>query len=121
METSFKNELLRRLSAPDLTLLQPHLEARHLGLRTHLEQTSVPIDTVDFFESGLGSMVAKLRAEVEAEVGLIGFDGMTGAALVMGEDRSPHDCFVQLKAEAIAIDARWRIVLMGSPRRNTSD
>lgn len=118
METSFKNELLRRLSAPDLTLLQPHLEARHLGLRT---QTSVPIDTVDFFESGFGLMVAKLRAEVEAEVGLIGFDGMTGAALVMGEDRSPHDCFVQLKAEAIAIDARWRIVLMGSPRRNTSD
>ncbi|WP_352643336.1 hypothetical protein [Mesorhizobium sp. M0520] len=37
METSFKNELLRRLSAPDLALLQPHLEARHLGLRTHLE------------------------------------------------------------------------------------
>lgn len=102
-------------------MLQPHLEARHLGLRTHLEQASVPIDTVDFFESGPGSMVAKLRADVEAEVGLIGFDGMTGSALVMGEDRSPHDCFVQLKAEAIAIDARWRIVLMGSPRRNTSD
>ncbi|MER8930736.1 hypothetical protein [Mesorhizobium sp. M0522] len=54
METSFKNELLRRLSAPDLALLQPHLEARHLGLRTHLEQASVPIDTVYFFESGLG-------------------------------------------------------------------
>lgn len=45
METSFKNELLRRLSAPDLTLLQPHLEGRHLGLTMHLEQASVPIDT----------------------------------------------------------------------------
>ncbi|MER9255749.1 hypothetical protein NKI59_28965 [Mesorhizobium sp. M0598] len=45
---------MRRLSAPDLALLQPHLEARHLGLRTHLEQASVPTDTVYFFKSGLG-------------------------------------------------------------------
>lgn len=97
-------------------MLQPHLETRHLGLKTNLEQASVPIDTVCFFESGLGSMVAKIRAEVEAEVGLIGSDGMSGSALVMGEDRSPHDCFVQLKAEVVAIDAEpFRKALESSP------
>jgi CRP-like cAMP-binding protein len=30
---------------------------------------------------------------------------MTGAALVMGDDRATHDCFIQMTSEALVIDA----------------
>ena len=50
-------------------------------------------------------MVARTASGHEAEVGFIGFEGMTGSSLVMGDDRAPHACFVQLEGEAIRIEA----------------
>ncbi|WP_368389315.1 hypothetical protein [Mesorhizobium sp. LMG 17147] len=50
-------------------------------------------------------MVAKLRPEVDAEVGVIGFEGMTGSALILGDDRSANDCFIQVDAEVLSMGA----------------
>ncbi|ESY71983.1 Crp/Fnr family transcriptional regulator [Mesorhizobium sp. M1050] len=101
----YRNELLRRMSADDLALLQPHMQRCDLPLRKMLATPNVPIEAVYFIEQGIGSVVARTTSGQEAEVGFIGFEGMTGTSLVMGDDRSAHACFVQLEGEAIRIEA----------------
>jgi CRP-like cAMP-binding protein len=99
-----KSTLLRCLTPADLKLIEPHLRETFLELRTPLETAGQPIDRVYFLESGLASVVAKKRANGDAEVGIIGFEGMTGTAVVMGDDRATHDCFIQMTSEALMID-----------------
>ncbi|RUU79022.1 Crp/Fnr family transcriptional regulator [Mesorhizobium sp. M7A.F.Ca.MR.362.00.0.0] len=116
----YRNELLIRMCSADLALLQPHLASVSLGLKAHLEVAGSPIKTVYFFESGLGSVVGELRPGIEAEIGIIGCEGMSGSALVMGDDRSPHDCYVQLEARAFGIDAStFTKALLTSPTLRT--
>jgi CRP-like cAMP-binding protein len=91
------NRLLSRVSASDLALLKPHLARVDLPLRKRLEAHSKPIDYVYFPDSGFASVVANghdggVRG---IEVGLIGREGMTGLAVVMGTDRTPHETFMQ--------------------------
>ncbi|MEV8644130.1 Crp/Fnr family transcriptional regulator [Mesorhizobium ciceri] len=88
-----------------MALLKPQLRTGCLPLRTPLETANTPIKAVYFFETGIGSVVAKLRPELDAEVRVIGFEGMTGSALIMGGNRSPHDCYIQVEAEVLGMDA----------------
>jgi len=100
-----KNALLRRLDPADLDRLKPHLRETFLDLHTPLEKAGHTIEFVYFPRSGLASVVAKKEWGANAEVGVIGFEGMTGSALVMGDDRAPHDCFIQIQSDALVIDA----------------
>lgn len=101
----YRNQLLQRMSADDFALLQPHMQQCKLPLRRMLVTPNVPIEAVYFIEQGIGSVVARTTGGHEAEVGFIGFEGMTGSSLVMGDDRAVHACFVQLEGEAIRIEA----------------
>jgi CRP-like cAMP-binding protein len=101
-----KSELLRRMSAVDFALLKPYLRSVFLDLRAPLEEAGQKIKFVYFLESGLASVVAKRSAAAEAEVGIIGFEGMTASALIMGDDQAPHNCYIQSTCEALQIDAR---------------
>ncbi|HJR22498.1 MAG TPA: Crp/Fnr family transcriptional regulator [Dongiaceae bacterium] len=89
------NRILSRLSAEDFALLEPHLTAIDLPLRKQLEVSRRPIEHVYFPDSGIMSVVANGDNKRNIEVGLIGREGMTGLAVVMGTDRSPHQTFVQ--------------------------
>ncbi|ARP64368.1 cyclic nucleotide-binding protein [Mesorhizobium sp. WSM1497] len=112
---SYKNELLRRLNRDDLALLQPHLEPCVLNLRMNLEKAGSDVAMVYFLQDGIASVVAT-ASEKEAEVGLVGFEGMTGAALVMGADYAAHECYVQLPGNAFRIEAeRFKVALAKSP------
>lgn len=88
------NRILSRISAPDLALLSPYLKHIDLPLRKRLEIRNKPIDYVYFPESGFASVVAN-GAGRNIEVGLIGREGMTGLAVVMGTDRTPQETFIQ--------------------------
>ncbi|MER9641531.1 Crp/Fnr family transcriptional regulator [Mesorhizobium sp. M0239] len=101
----YQNQLLRRMPADDLALLEPHMQRCDLPLRMMLVTPNIPIEAVYFIEQGIGSVVASTASGQEAEVGFIGFEGMTGYSLVMGDDRAPHACYVQLEGEAIRIEA----------------
>src|SRR5688572_31958344 len=92
---SIANHLLSHLSPEDLLLRQPNLKRVDLPLRTQLEQPNRPIDQIYFPESGFASVVADGSGDRGIEVGLIGCEGMTGLAVLMGTDRSPHQTFVQ--------------------------
>lgn len=100
----------------DLALLKPFMQRCDLPLRMMLVTPNVPIEAVYFIEQGIGSVVARSAGGQEAEIGLIGFEGMTGSALVMGDDRSVHACYVQLAGEAIRIEAApFTAALAASP------
>jgi CRP-like cAMP-binding protein len=90
------NRILSRLSRADFALLAPHLEAIDLPLRKQLESPNKRIDRIYFIERGIASVVANGSGGRSIEVGLIGREGMTGLAVVMGADRTPQETFMQL-------------------------
>src|SRR5436190_11421227 len=84
------NRILSRLSRQDLALLEPHLEAVDLPVRKPLEARRKRIDQVYFIESGFASVVANGTSKPSIEVGIIGREGLTGLAVVLGHDRAQH-------------------------------
>ena len=100
------NAVLASLSPADRGLLQRHLEPVTLTLRQRLETSNHRIRDIYFLERGLASVIAHSKGErKQAEVAIIGRDGMTGLAVVLGADRSPHDTFMQVPGEAQCIRA----------------
>lgn len=102
---STKNRILSRLSAADMALLKPDLESIDLPLRYVLEVPNEPITHSYFIENGLASTVAGNKRK-RIEVGLTGCDGMTGLSIVLGNDRSPNETFMQVAGDGrrIAVD-----------------
>ena len=112
---SNKNRILSRLSAADKALLQPDLEPVDLALRQVLEVPNRPITHSYFISYGLASIIAK-NSHKRLEVGLIGCEGYTGLPIVLGNDRSPHETFMQMPGEGMRIPAtKLREAISHSP------
>jgi CRP-like cAMP-binding protein len=110
-----QNRLLSSLKADDLALLQPGLTRVDLPLRKQLEAPGKRINHVYFIESGFASVVADRSAKNKIEVGMIGREGMTGLAVVLGSDRSPHETYMQNAGEGSRIGAaRLRSAILRS-------
>ena len=93
------NELLVRLSQRDYGLLAPHLVAVDLPLRKHLARRGRNITAAYFVEDGIASVVAHGRVGAGVELGLIGRDGMSGAAVLLGADRATYDIYMQIAGD----------------------
>jgi CRP-like cAMP-binding protein len=89
------NTLLGVMSADDFALLTPHFERIKLGMAEPLVMSNEPIEYVHFLEGGVGSIVTS-QQEGEIEVGLFGREGMSGTAILLGADRTPHRSFMQV-------------------------
>jgi CRP-like cAMP-binding protein len=89
------NQILARLDAGDAGLLTPHLQPVDLPVLRPLERRDRRTDFVYFIDSGFASVVADGGSSRSVEVGLIGREGMTGLAMMMGSDRSPNDTYMQ--------------------------
>jgi CRP-like cAMP-binding protein len=98
----YTNRLLSHLSASDLKLLMPHLEAVDLHVRQQLELPNQPIEHVYFPEDGIASVVG---GNGKLEIGIIGREGVTGLMIVLGNDRSPYETFVQVEGTAQRVTA----------------
>jgi CRP-like cAMP-binding protein len=99
-----RNRILGNMSVADLALVRRHLEPVTLSFRQRLESSNRKIKKVYFAESGLMSVVA-VGNGVRAEVGVIGWEGMSGLAVVLGADRSPNETFMQAEGQGQCIDA----------------
>ena len=95
-----RNRLLAALSPADLALLQPHLNSLAVTVRHEIERPNRRINSVYFMEAGIASVVAVQADETQVEVGLIGPEGMSGTAVVLGGDQSPHSTYIQVAGEA---------------------
>jgi CRP-like cAMP-binding protein len=100
-----RNRLLAALSSADLQLMQRHLKPVTLKLRRDLEEPNRRIDDVYFIDAGIASVVAVQRKKERVEVGLIGCDGMSGTAVVLGSHSSPHSTYLQIAGEGQHISA----------------
>ena len=97
--TIVRNRILRALKSENLELLTPHLSPIKLSVRDEFEAPNKSIKTIVFPDSGIISVVAHGSHNKVLEVGIIGCEGMTGLAIVMGSDRSPHRTYVQVRGE----------------------
>lgn len=104
--TKFKNTLLTALPAGDLAMLQPLCVSVRLERKESLIRPGEPIKHVHFLQSGIASITQPSPDNGPTEIGLFGRDGMSGMCLLLGQDRSPHDTFIQVgSADAVRIAA----------------
>ena len=90
-----QNRLLSVLSSEDFALFEPHLEAVDLPVRMKLEIRDQVIEHVYFIDSGMASVVANGRQEVE--VGIVGREGVTGVSVILGADLPAlHQTYMQI-------------------------
>jgi CRP-like cAMP-binding protein len=101
-----RNRLLAALSHTDRNLLTPALETIGLDARQILEVPSDPISHVYFVESGLVSVVGTTAPDHRIEVGMVGYEGMTGLSIVLGDDCSANETLVQSAGSAMRVSAK---------------
>jgi CRP-like cAMP-binding protein len=95
MAHSQPNLILSRLTDSDFRFIEADLEDVDLPVRKVLEQSHRRIDSVYFPESGFASVVANGTGKKPIEVGIIGREGMTGLAVLLGYERSKHETYMQ--------------------------
>jgi CRP-like cAMP-binding protein len=103
---AIRNRLLGALLPSDRDLLAPHLRHVTLPLRQDLERPDRRIENIYFIEAGIASVVAELQAEVSVEVGLIGCEGMSGMAVLLGTEQTPHSTYMQVAGEGQKISVK---------------
>jgi len=96
--TPFRNKLLNTMTPADLGLLTPDLERVELPRRKPLEYPNRAFDSVYFIEHGVASVAAR-TGDIEVEVGVVGCEGVTGIAILLGTDRSPNSTYMQLSGD----------------------
>ena len=99
IQSQVQNALLSGMTPDDFQLLRPHLEPFPLQLRVQLEYPNKTITHVHFIESGLASVMA-LAGDRQLEVGIVGKEGMTALAVVMGSEKGPHANFIQAPGQS---------------------
>jgi CRP-like cAMP-binding protein len=112
----FRNRLLNNLSPGDRGLLLRDLEAVSLPVKRVMEKPHVPIDHVYFVETGVISVVAIGGKGRQIEIGLVGYEGMTGTTVILGGDRTPNTSYVQIAGEGHRIrSSTLRKAMAASP------
>jgi len=102
-QSSFRNRLLARLTPPDLAQIKPHLTLVQFAQRTPLVTPGEPIQRCYFFESGVASIISTTPDGKQAEIGIVGREGMVDLAAVLGGRSTPLEVFVQIPGEAYAV------------------
>ncbi len=91
-----RNRLIQKISVDDWALVAPHLEAVSLRERQVVEVPNKPITHAYFMDSGVVSVVAVDKEDHRIEVGVIGYEGVTGVPLIMGDTRAQHSTYMQI-------------------------
>jgi len=91
-----RNRLLRKISLEDWDYVGPHLEEIALKERQIIEVPTKPVTHAYFLESGIASVVAVNGEDHRIEVGVIGYEGVTGVPLIMGDRRAQHSTYMQI-------------------------
>jgi CRP-like cAMP-binding protein len=99
-----RNQLLAALPPEVLSSLVPKLRQVSLTVRDTLIAPGKVIEAIYFVESGWVSLVATLEDGTQAEVGLVGREGMVGLPLILGIDTGFEEAFVQAHGTALQIE-----------------
>jgi CRP-like cAMP-binding protein len=99
-----RNRLLAALPPAEYERVSIDLEPFALESRLVLYEADTPITHVYFPTSGCVSMVSVME-QGAVEVGTIGFEGFTGLALLLDDDRMPSRAFVQLTGTSYRMES----------------
>ncbi|MER8628973.1 Crp/Fnr family transcriptional regulator [Mesorhizobium opportunistum] len=102
-QSLFRNQVLKALSSQDFALLRPSLRHVELDIKDQLEVAHQPIKNVYFPERGIASVVATMTGGRQSEVGIIGYDGMTGIAVILGQESTANETYIQVAGNG------WRL------------
>jgi CRP-like cAMP-binding protein len=91
-----RNRLLQKIPLEDWDQIGPHLEPVTLKERQVIEVPGKPITHAYFVEIGVVSVVAVDAEDHRIEVGVIGYEGVTGVSLIMGDTRAQHSTYMQI-------------------------
>ena len=108
------NRILSTVSAEDMAELQPHLRLVELEHGRVLAESRQRVHKVYFPHGGILSSVVELKTGWGIEVGMIGKDGVFGAAQAMDDRMSLNKIVVQVPGWASVIDAEVVKELAGS-------
>ncbi len=100
-----QNRLLAALAPENLAQLLPKLHRVSLSLKQNLGIPRKRIEAVYFIESGWASMVAQLNDGTQAEIGLIGREGMVGLPLIVGVETTFADTYMQAAGTGLRMEA----------------
>src|ERR1700744_3796536 len=100
-----RNRLLHKISVEDWDLIGAHLESVTLKDRQVIEVPTKPITHAYFLEIGVASVVAVDMEDHRIEVGVIGYEGITGVPLIMGDNRAQHSTYMQIPGSGHRIAA----------------
>ena len=103
---AIRNRLLTHLPPADLVTIVPELTRIRLTVREVLLVPDKPIEAVYFVESGWVSLVSTLEDGAQAEVGLVGREGMVGLPLIVGVDTAYEEAYVQADGWALRLPAK---------------
>lgn len=101
------------MSDADFELLVPHFTRVELGLHEVLIEGNTRVEHVWFIEDGLCSMIAASADGRQAEVGVIGREGVVDTTVVHGIDRTPLHAIVQIPGSAWRLSAELLLRVQG--------
>jgi CRP-like cAMP-binding protein len=105
MAHSQTNFILARLTEADFRVIEADLQDVDLPVHKILERSHRRIDSVYFPDSGFASVVAGGAGKSPIEVGIIGREGMTGLAVLLGNDLPKNETYIQVTGKGRRLKA----------------
>jgi CRP-like cAMP-binding protein len=100
-----QNRLLAAIPHEELERLTPHFQHIALVLKETLFTAGERIEFFYFPLAGVISMIASTEDGRSVEVGIVGKEGATDVAVVLGDDIASHHGIVQLAGSALKLSA----------------
>jgi CRP-like cAMP-binding protein len=91
-----QNHILNSLPPEDYERFAPHLEKVELRHGQIIHEAGGPLEFAYFPVNSMVSLVSMMPGGESVEVGIVGFEGMSGVSCVLGVDKSPHQNIVQI-------------------------
>lgn len=101
-----RNRLLASLSNEDYEHLRPYLSSVTLPYKSLLYAANRPIQSVDFIETGVASLVNTMENGDAAEVGTIGNEGIVGLPVILGDTQAPTSVYMQVAGVGLRMPAK---------------
>jgi CRP-like cAMP-binding protein len=103
--STYKNRILAALPQADLDRFFASLQPVSLPLKHLLYQVGAPLDWIYFIEQGVASILTSMANGSTIEVGMVGSEGIVGAAALMGGEASAQQIVVQVPGAALKMPA----------------
>src|SRR5437867_8118144 len=100
------NRILRCLTHEEYTRLLPFSQRVTLATGKVLFEAGDRIAEFYFLDSGMASLLSTTESGSTIEVGMVGYEGFVGTALVLQTNRMPYRSMMQIAGQVTKIKAK---------------